>query len=383
MMSVSYKEKIMFCIADDLSIRFTAAARKRLDQEMRIAEERNNVQSLKLVWALQLMAKGRSVEDVADILHRSSQTIREWIDRFLVEGFDFIKRLRVRRRGRKPKLTRKQRKQLYDWICSGPESCGFEGGLWSSAMVAELILREFNVTYNPRYVSTLLNKMGLSYQKGAFISDKVDDREHQCAMRRWRCVTWPSIKKRASRENGVILFTDEVSFAQWGSLSYTWAPRGQQPKIKTAGKRKGMKVFGAIEFADGKFIYQEHQGRFNGDSYIVFLKHILSQYRRPVFLIEDNAPYHRSKVVTEFRRQMAAAGRLFVYRLPSYAPELNPIEKLWRNTKRKATHLKYFPTFEDLRHAVLNAFHQYLRDAATVLGVMKKLRAKAGLSTAD
>ena len=144
-----------------------------------------------------------------------------------------------------------------------------------------------------------------------------------------------------------------------------------------------MKIFGAIEFKDGKFIYQETEGRFNGDSYVEFLKHILSKYRRPVFLVEDNAPYHKAKVVTEFRSRMEAAGRLFVHRLPSYAPELNPIEKLWRNTKRKATHLKYFPTFEDLRQSVLKAFHQYLRDAATVLGVMKKLRTKAGFSTTD
>ena len=46
----------------------------------------------------------------------------------------------------------------------------------------------------------------------------------------------------------MILFEDEASFAQWGSLSYTWARRGHQPEVPTSGKRKGYKVFGAIEY---------------------------------------------------------------------------------------------------------------------------------------
>ena len=55
----------------------------------------------------------------------------------------------------------------------------------------------------------------------------------------------------------MILFTDEVSFALWGSLGRTWAPRGQQPQVKTTGKRKGLKLFGAIEFHSGAFYYHE------------------------------------------------------------------------------------------------------------------------------
>ena len=57
----------------------------------------------------------------------------------------------------------------------------------------------------------------------------------------------------------MILFVDEVSFAQWGSLSYTWAVRGQQPVVKTKGCRKGLKLFGAIGFQDGQFHYREAQ----------------------------------------------------------------------------------------------------------------------------
>ena len=68
-------------------------------------------------------------------------------------------------------------------------------------------------------------------------------------------------------------------------------------------------------------------------------------------------------------------------KLPSYSPDYNPIEKLWRNTKREATHCKYFPTFEDLRNSVFKAFEKYMNDATKVIGVMRKLRTDAGIES--
>ena len=76
---------------------------------------------------------------------------------------------------------------------------------------------------------------------------------------------------------------------------------------------------------------------------------------------------------------MEAQNRFYVYRLPSYSPDKNPIEKLWKNTKRDATHLKYFPTFENFRSAVIRAFNKYLYDASKIICVMKQLRAEAGI----
>jgi hypothetical protein len=54
----------------------------------------------------------------------------------------------------------------------------------------------------------------------------------------------------------MILFEDEASFAQWDSLSYTWSRRGRQPEVPTRGKRKGYKVYGAIDYFTGRLFYQ-------------------------------------------------------------------------------------------------------------------------------
>ena len=125
-----------------------------------------------------------------------------------------------------------------------------------------------------------------------------------------------------------------------GSLSYTWARRGQQPEVPTRGKRKGYKVFGAIEYFSGRLFSQGIEGRFNSDSYQAFLQMILAQTTQHLFLIHDGARYHTSASTQAFLA--AHSERITEHPLPSYSPDYNPIEYLWRKTKKRATHNKYF-----------------------------------------
>ena len=120
------------------------------------------------------------------------------------------------------------------------------------------------------------------------MSDHLDDIKRLV----WMNQTFPDFKRQAQAVNGLLLFGDEASFAQWGSLSYTWALIGQQPTVQTTGKRKGYKVFGLIELFTGQLFtgqlfYQGIEGRFNSDSYIAFLKTVLNQTQQALFLYLD------------------------------------------------------------------------------------------------
>jgi transposase len=132
-------------------------------------------------------------------------------------------------RGRKEKLTKEQKKELLEMIVKGHEAHGFSSGIWNSAMIAKLILLKFSVCFNLNYLPSLLKKLGLSYQKARFISDRSDEEKYEQARKVWLEKTLPDLIKKAKEENAVVLFGDEVSFAMWGSLSHTWAPVGQQP----------------------------------------------------------------------------------------------------------------------------------------------------------
>lgn len=358
-----------------MRIRLSKAIVEKLEKEILTAQKLNNLRLYKMAIALLLVDKGYSMEQTGRVLQISLKTIYNWLSKFILYGIGCLYWYHYRGRGPKAKLNKEQKEELYKIIENGPEEYGFFCGCWNSAMIQEVIQREFNVTYNVRYICSLLKKMKLSYQKAAFISDHLDEKKRE----EWETQTWPKILEEAREKKAVIVFCDEVSFAQWGSLGRTWAPRGKQPKIKTTGKRKALKMFGGIEFFSGAFHYIECEGKFNGDSYICFLRQLVKRFSTPIIIIEDGAPYHKSQIVNEFKNTMKALGRLFVYRLPSYSPDYNPIEKLWKNTKKDATHCRYFPSFDDLRLSVVRAFKQYMEDAQKILCVMKKMRAEAGL----
>ena len=275
--------------------------------------------------------------------------------------------------GRRKKLTPRQKKRLVELIEAGPLVVGFETACWNSVLIRVLIWREFGVLYNRHYVCTLLHNLGFSFQKARFVSDHLD----AASAYAWLQEEWPTILRAAKHRKGLILFEDEASFAQWGSLSYTWARRGQQPEVPTSGKRKGYKVFGAIEYFSGRLFYQGIEGRFTSESYQAFLQMILAHTTEHLFLIHDGARYHTSQATQQFLA--AHADRLTVHPLPSYSPDYNPIEYLWKKTKQRATHNKYFKEFAALTVSVDKALAYFATHPETVLGLFGRYCEESGL----
>lgn len=321
--------------------------RSALKLRLKSAQRLGNLKLVKRVLAILSLADGASVEEVASVLRVCEESVIAWLRAFLEDG---IAGLKIGKSpGRPPKLTKSQKKELASLIDAGPQASGFAGDCWRSPMIQELILEKFQVYYSVHYLSQLLNNLGFSYQKARFVSDHLDAEKRK----EWIEKTWPEILKKAKQTGAYLLFGDEASFPQWGTLSYTWARKGQQPQVKTSGKRKAIKVFGLIDYFSGRLFYKAIEGKLNSDSYQEFLKEVLSRTRKPIILIQDAARYHRSKATREFIAKNE--DRLSVYEMPAYWPDYNPIEKLWKKIKQKYTHLHYFESFEALVNKVEEA----------------------------
>jgi transposase len=315
------------------------------------------------------VAAGESFERVSEYLRVCEQSVRNYVKAFLLKGRDSLNYRSSP--GRPAKLTKSQKKELGRLVTAGPEAAGYECGCWTTGLIQDLIWQRFKVGYSAFYVAELLKHLGFSYQKGRFVSDHLPDVTP--LQEEWAQRKWPEILRVAKRKRAWVLFGDEVSFAQWGSLGYTWAPRGQQPVVKTCGKRRAYKVFGLIDYFSGKLFYRGQTDKFNADSYQAFLRQVLRKANgQPIILIQDGARYHTCAAMTEFFAQHADA--LTVYDLPKYSPEFNPIEYLWRNIKKQATHLRYFPTFDALIQTVNEKLRYFAQHPALVLGVMGKYR---------
>jgi DDE superfamily endonuclease len=212
----------------------------------------------------------------------------------------------------------------------------------------------------------VLHNLGFSYPKARFVSDHLNEAKRL----EWRRTRWPRIVQHARQRQALLLFGDEASFAQWGSLSYTWAPQGEPPEVPTSGTRKGYKVFGLIDSFSGRLFSKGHEGRFHAESYAAFLLDVLSQTRRHVVVIQDGARYHTSQAMSAcFKAHQA---RLTIEQLPSYSPDFNPIEHLWKKGKKEATHLKYFPDFAQLRAEVDRALLHFAETPSEITVLMTR-----------
>ena len=352
------------------TLQLSSFTRKQLYRRLNAAYANGVLRVVRRIHTLLDLAQGHSVQEVAQRLSLGEQTVRDYRNQFLFKGMASL--AYKSSPGRPSKLTKTQRQQLAEWIKAGPQASDYTSGCWNTPMIQDLIWRQFGVAYNPHYLCTLLKNLGFSYQKARFVSDHLNETKRL----EWRQTRWPKILRQARRKNALLLFGDEASFAQWGSLSYTWAPQGQQPEVPTSGKRKGYKIFGLIDYFSGQFFYKSQTGRFNSESYAAFLLDVLSQTQQHIIVIQDGARYHTSKAMKLFFK--AHEERLTIEQLPAYSPDFNPIEHLWKKVKKEATHLKYFPEFTDLQQEVDRALLQFAQTPSEITVLMARYCEKLG-----
>jgi len=343
-----------------IRIQLSRATVKDLHSHLQHAYQRDDVRLVRRITVLiDLLAHHVPVAGLCERWGLSPSCLYAWQKALLLLGMDSL--VYSHSGGRPAKLTPRQKKRLVELIEAGPLVVGCETACWSSVLIRVLIWREFGVLYNRQYVCTFLRNLGFSFQKARFVSDHLDAAKRLA----WLQDRWPAIVRAAKRRGGLILFEDEASFAQWGSLSYTWARRGHQPEVPTSGIRKGYKVFGAIEYFSGRLFSQGIEGRFNSEHYQAFLQQIMAQTTVHLFLIHDGARYHTSASTQAFLA--AHSDRITAHPLPSYSPDYNPIEYLWKKTKQRATHNKYFLEFVELTVSVDKALAYFATHPETVL----------------
>jgi len=164
-----------------------------------------------------------------------------------------------------------------------------------------------------------------------------------------------------------VLFGDEASFWLDGSLHRTWARIGQQPNVETYGLRKTAHVFGAVSLQANPRFHHMFASVFNGDTFFAFLKKLVGTTQRKIFLIIDNGPCHNLQV--EGVEWLHTNRHLIeLHRLPAYSPNLNPIEGVWKETKKCTTHNRFFKTTDERDMALRSTFRRFDTTPAMLAG---------------
>lgn len=160
------------------------------------------------------------------------------------------------------------------------------------------------------------------------------------------------------------MFEDEAAFRQEPTMHRTWARIGQQPQIFTYGKRNTQHVFGAIAIYLMKFFYQFAE-TCNAITYFKFLEYIVKKiYPSKIFLVKDNARYHKEEQIKLWCKDNKRY--IECWFLPPYSPELNPMEPIWKYTRKQGTHNRFFGNTDELKHSIKTVFKSINRSPSAI-----------------
>ena len=258
-------------------------------------------------------------------------TIYKWLNMAKGRGRGLAALRSRKATGRPRKLTAAQERQVFRWI-NGKDArqYGFDFGLWTRRVVAELIADRFGVELSLASIGKLLAELGLTPQKPLLRAYERDP----VAIAAWKRDTYPTLAAQANRRGAEIYFWDESGFRADAVQGRTWGVKGETPMIAVPGKRQSVSAASAVN-AKGAFWFATYKGGMSADLFIAMLKQIMHRRRKPLFLVLDSLPAHKAKVVRDYVE--TTRGKLELHFLPGYAPELNPDELVWSHMKRTGT----------------------------------------------
>ena len=316
------------------------------------------------IRAVKLVEKGHSPEQVIKALGFHRSCIYEWLAKYREGGIDALQTKTIS--GRPKKLNGQQLKKIYDIVTlKNPLQLKFEFALWTRYMVRDLIWDQFRVKLSLVSVGRLLKKMGLSPQKPLHRAYQQDPN----LVQQWLESEFPKIKALARKAKADIYFGDEASVRSDFHSGTSWAPKGQTPVVKTTGARFSVNMISAIS-PRGLLRFMTIDGRFNAARFIDFLKRLIHNAEKPIFLIVDGHPAHKAKKVREFIKSTKGKLRLFI--LPPYSPELNPDELVWNNLKSHRIGRKIITGPDDLKQKIISSLRSLQRMPSKIIGFFKE-----------
>lgn len=276
--------------------------------------------------AVELYLSGKGPSEISKHLGVSRQAVHTWIKKHSESG---KKGLQIQKRGR-PKGT-----QLKPWQSAQivnivtkycPDELSMPFFLWTRESVGLLIKRKFDISLSKWTVGRHLSKWGFSPQKPARRAIEQNPR----AIEKWLKVEYPSIQRLARKEGATIYWGDEMGLRSDHNVGRTYGLKGKTPVVKRTGNRFSCNMISVITNL-GKLSFMVFHENFTSEIFLIFLKRLLRQSDRKVFLIVDQHRAHKSKEVREWLTKNEE--RIRLYYLPSYCPELNPDEFLNQDVK--------------------------------------------------
>ena len=293
--------------------------------------------------ALLLLDKGWKAGQVADALYLDAETIRVWRRHFIKHSLRFLYLSPYSKR--EGHLSFEQQAVLKEHLTLHPPR--------STNEVRAYIENKFGQEFSRSGAIKLMARLGFVYKRPKLLPLAAnEDAQHEF------------IKQYNSLMNGLeadeaVVFGDAVHPEHQSRPAHGWFLRESRPAIAATSGRKRINIHGVLNLEDGLFRFVEAE-KINAETTRQLLQKLESAYpSKPIIhVFLDNARYHHAKVLQPWLQ--APERRIKLHFLPTYAPHLNPIERLWGVMHKHVTHSRHYTRFDDFTEAILNFFRKTL-----------------------
>lgn len=293
--------------------------------------------------AILLLDDGKSCQAIAEFLYLDDDTIRGWYKTYREGGWDALSTDGWK--GGQSRMTAAEETELCAWLD--------ERFCRSTVEIRAHIAGQYGVNYSHSGCIKLLSRLGYEYRKPKGLP-RVAPEEKQAE--------FIALYERLLNELGAdeaVYFADAVHPEYQTKPSYGWVKAGSNPAVTTTAGRGRVNIHGALnlENFDAPFV---EPTTVDGVSAAQLLAKIEARnpLSRIIYVIWDNAAYHKGPDVREFLKRPECRIRLI--QLPPYCPHLNPIERLWAVMHQYVTHNHYYSTQKQFADAVLRFFRETL-----------------------
>ncbi len=302
------------------------------------AKEKNVLAKLRMLACI-MRKQSHSIREICRKLVMPYSTVRDWLVRMQERGLRA--RFNRMRRGRKSKMPKSFSKTIRAWLNNEPKKYGFESGSWQLNLVLEMIRRKFGMDCKERTLRRMLKRIGFSYRKARPVPPKSASKSEQEEFK-------AAAGKRArdlANEGYAVFVEDEAAVGMSQEPGYGWRPTGGRDEIQTGFSKKAVSLLGIM---GTDTLYVRMADSANSETFKEFLEDVRRNHPK-FYMVLDNASYHKSHKVREY--VAGTGGDVKLEFLPPRTPQLNQIENVWRDLKRRLAG-RYFESPEDLKAAI-------------------------------
>jgi len=275
---------------------------------------------------MRMVDSGFGRDDIMTALDLGRSTYYKWLSLYRRAGMVAMLEAGVST-GAPTTLSESDERKLRSWIIGrDPRQFQFDFALWTRKIVRDVIRQSFGADMTLQGVGKLLRRLGLSPQRPLYRAWQRNEE----AVRRWKADEFPAIRDKARRIGADLYFCDEASVRTDHHSGTTWGQVGATPVVVGTGKRESVTMISAIT-PRGEICFDVFDGTFDSARFIAFLDKLASDTSNPIYLIVDGHSVHKSAAVTEHIASLN--GKITLFFLPGYSPDLNPDEWVWKNVK--------------------------------------------------